>query len=331
MQSVSVDRRVSFGGEIVEIPLNLIDPGRINIRSSLGDLDDLKDSVAQYGLLSPILVRNVASSRYEVVAGNRRLKVFEDLGFRRIPASIIQAGDKECYEVYLTENVQRQTLDPFEEARAFYNYVCSKGKRGLGYGSVTELAMRIGKSQEYVSNRIGLLRLRKSTLRQMLGERKLTISHVEGLVSISDNPVAVKELSALIATHRISVRVLEKTVQLIKSGVGTARALELARIESGMGLESTSLGCSSDRLNELLRRTKRILEYTLSYIDTTLPELEKEPATYRCLVENVRLPIHKAIDGAIACQKRHRRINIEGENSQEAIGKHERRPRMVNS
>lgn len=291
-------------GKTYEIPLGFIFPSRAAVRSSLGDLDGLKDSISQQGLLSPILVRRIRPSRYEVIAGYRRLKAYRALGLSRIPAKIIEADDKRSFEVFLTENVQHQTLDPLDEARAFYNYVCSKERHGLGYGSVAELARRIGKSQEYVSNRIGLLRLPESTIRQLLSEGKLTVSHIEELASISDNPVAAQELANLIATHRISVRVLEKTVQLIKSGVGTTRALLLAKIESDMRLESTPLNRGSERTKELLQRTKRILEATLSYLDNTLPDLEKEPDIYRYWAENVRRPVHKAIDGTIVCQRK---------------------------
>ncbi|MDA4124643.1 MAG: ParB/RepB/Spo0J family partition protein [Thaumarchaeota archaeon] len=309
MQSLQKGCEDSFHGETADILLYLIHSGKPNTRSNLGDLEGLGDSISQHGLINPILVRRVGASRYEVVAGSRRLKTFERLGYPSIPAIIIEADDKKCFEISLTENVQRQTLDPLDEARAFYDYVCSKEEDGLGYGSITQLAKRIGKSQEYVSNRIGLLRLPKSTLRQLLGERKLSVSHVEELASISENPMAVKELADLIATRRISVRVLEKAVQLIKNGLETARALDLAEVESDMRLESTELDQDPDLVNMLMKRSKRVLEAALSYLDNTAPELEKEPTIYSYWLENVRLPVHKAIDGAIVCQKRALRAN----------------------
>lgn len=321
MQVAPTLRVGGLEGVVMNIPLRQIDSGKTNIRSGLGDLSDLEASVVQLGLLSPILVRGTQSSRYEVIAGNRRLRVYARLGIPVIPARVIQATDKECYEISLAENVQRRTLDPIEEARAFYNYVCSKQRRGLGYGSISELARRIGKSQEYISNRIGLLRLRESTLREMLGEKKLTVSHVEELVSISNHPVAVKELSDLIANHRISVRVLERSVQLIKCGVETNRALELAKIESSMRLESKPSDRGNDRVSGLLGKTKRILEYALSYIDTTLPELGDEPGTCEDWVDRVRLPVHRAIDGVIACQKTHGRVVKSGHPLQHPLSR----------
>jgi ParB family chromosome partitioning protein len=238
--------------------------------------------------------------------------VVADLGLPTIPARVVEADDKECYEIFLVENLQIETLTPIDEAHAFYRYVSSKEKRGLGYGSITELAKTIGKSQEYVSNRIGLLRLRASTLRQLLDEKGLSVSHVEELASISDNRAAVDELSKLVSSNRIPVRVLEKAVRLVRIGVEVSRALELAKIESEMGLASEKSDCETNQLERFLARSKMILESTLSYLDNALSELENEPEVYRYWVKNVRLPVHKAIDGTIVCQKRLSRKGMEG-------------------
>lgn len=290
----------------------------------LRDLAGLRDSIFQHGLFSPILVREVGRSTYEVVVGHRRLKAFEDLGLPTIPAKVIKANDRESYEIFLAENVQRDALDPLDEARAFYDYACSEERHGLGYGSITELAKRIGKSQEYVSNRISLLRLPESTLRQLLDEKKLTVSHMEELASISNNPTAVKELADLIGSHRISVRVLEKAVQLIRCGIETSRAVELAEIESGMKVESSGADRSPDRVITIMRRTKRVLEATLAYLDNTSPELEGEAPVYRYWLENVRLPVHRAIDGAIVCMKRTGAIGTASASRRKARGKRKR-------
>ena len=304
MQRVRTSCGDSSQKEVVEIPLSMVGPNRLGVRSSLGDLDALRESIVRYGLLSPILVRETGPSRYEVVAGNRRLRACESLGLPTIAANIIEANDKECFEIFLTENVQRDTLDPLDEARAFYSYISSEGRHGLGYGSVSELARKIGKSQEYVSNRMGLLRIPEPILRQLLGNGRLTVSHVEELASLSDNPTAVKQLANLAVSQKVSVRVLEKAVQFVKEGVETERALELARIESDMRVESLKMAPGSDRVNVLLRRTKKVLESTLAYLDNTSPEIRAETAVYEYWLENVRLPIHHAIDGAIVCLKK---------------------------
>lgn len=302
---------------IVDIPLQQVFPSKLNIRSEIGELDGLKESIAEHGLLSPIIVRRMAPSRYEVIAGNRRLRAVSELGLTKVRARVIEAEGKECFEVSLIENVQRQTLDPLDEARAFYSYVSSRARHGLAYGSVTELARRIGKSKEYVSNRIGLLRLPEPIVRQLLNDERLTVSHMEELASLSGNPAAARELAELMTSHRISVRVLEKTVQLIKGGMETSRALFLAKIESDMRLERSPSDSEPDRENEMLRRSKRVLEATLSYLDNTIPELEKEPSVYEYWTENVRLPVHRAIDGIIVCQRRLMRTSVDAAGTPE--------------
>jgi len=304
VQSAACDCESALGGELVELQLDEIIPGKLDIRSSPGDLDGLETSIISHGLLNPIVVRRIHSSHYEVIAGHRRFQAVSELGLSKIPARVVEANDKESYEIFLVENLQHQTLDPLDEARAFHRYVSSKEENGLGYGSVTELAKRIGKSQAYVSNRISLLRLGESTVRTLLEERGLSVSHVEELASISDNPAGVEELASLIAKKRISVRVLESTIQLLKSGLSTSRALELASIESDLGFSSTQSSQLSNLPEDLLKRTKRVLEATLSYVDSTQPELQTHKVVYYYWARNVRAPIHRAIDGAIICQKR---------------------------
>ncbi len=113
----------------------------------------LVESIREHGLLEPIVVRPV-KGRFEVVAGNRRLKACKLLRHKRIRCMVLDLDDKSSFEIALTENIQRKTLDPIEEAVAFKRY-CDE----LGWGGQSELAKKIGKSQEYISHRIALLDL----------------------------------------------------------------------------------------------------------------------------------------------------------------------------
>jgi ParB family chromosome partitioning protein len=117
------------------------------------DISELVASIKEHGLLEPIIVRPVGR-RFEVVAGNRRLRACKLLRYRRVKCIIAGLDDSEAYEVALAENVQRRTLDPLEEAMAFKKY-CDK----FGWGSQTKLAKKLGKSQEYISHRMKLLEL----------------------------------------------------------------------------------------------------------------------------------------------------------------------------
>lgn len=135
------------------------------LRASLDHLDDLADSIKQHGLLQPIVVRPMEEG-YEVVAGNRRLEAFRLLKLRRIECHVVELSDKEAYEVALVENVQRKSMNPIEEAIALSKYA-----EYSGWGGITELAKRIGRSQEFVTKRIQLLRLSTKIQEEIIRQR----------------------------------------------------------------------------------------------------------------------------------------------------------------
>jgi ParB family transcriptional regulator, chromosome partitioning protein len=120
---------------------------------NLDNLSDLGESIRQHDLLQPIVIRPMQHV-YEVVAGNRRFAATKLIGLRKISCHVIDLSDREAYEVALVENVQQKTMNPIEDAIAFSRYVES-----YGWGGVTDLSKRIGRSQEFVTRRIQLLRL----------------------------------------------------------------------------------------------------------------------------------------------------------------------------
>jgi ParB family chromosome partitioning protein len=111
---------------------------------SLDNLGELAESIRQHGLLQPIVVRPMPQF-YEVVAGNRRFAATKLLGLRKISCHLVDLSDREAYEIALVENLQHRTMNPMEEAIAFSQYVASHG-----WGGVTDLSKRIGRSQEFV-------------------------------------------------------------------------------------------------------------------------------------------------------------------------------------
>ncbi|MGC8912085.1 MAG: ParB/RepB/Spo0J family partition protein, partial [Nitrososphaeria archaeon] len=133
-----------LSGFIEELEVYRIHSPKYSLRSDLGRLDELITSIEEKGLLEPIVVRPVEDG-FEVVAGCRRLEACKRLGWRKIPCHIIELDDREAYEVSLIENLQHKTLDPIEEALAFKRYVDE-----YGWGGMSELARRVGKSVQYV-------------------------------------------------------------------------------------------------------------------------------------------------------------------------------------
>ncbi|HET7147005.1 MAG TPA: ParB/RepB/Spo0J family partition protein [Candidatus Nitrosopolaris sp.] len=157
--------RMSYLGILQAINIGKIRHSPYQFRMDLDDLDDLASSIKEHGLLQPILVRPM-QHEYEVVAGNRRLAASKLLKLRKISSHIIDLSDKEAYELGLVENVHHKTMNPIEEAIAFNQYV-----EGRGWGGITQLAARIGRSQEYVTKRIQLLRLPQNIRNEIIRQR----------------------------------------------------------------------------------------------------------------------------------------------------------------
>jgi ParB family transcriptional regulator, chromosome partitioning protein len=288
------------------VPIASINHSRFNIRSELGDLKELEESIAQHGLLSPIIVRTTRDPDYfELVSGSRRLEAMRELGHSAISAIITDLDEKSVFEVFLAENLQRETLTPLEEARAFYAYIGPKERKCFSYGKVSELARKIGKSQEYISTRIKLLRLSEVLMRRLFEQKNFTVSHAEELASLSDQPDKVEALGDLLLSQKITVRELEKAVPLIKAGIDIARAVELAKVECSFKMDGDGHGSSKSgtKVETMLVRSKLMLESALSYIDNAGRDLECEPEIYESWIREVRLKVHDAIDGIIGCEK----------------------------
>ncbi|MGH2639935.1 MAG: ParB/RepB/Spo0J family partition protein, partial [Rhabdochlamydiaceae bacterium] len=291
---------------VTALSVSSISPSKFQVRKEVGALEELKRSILEKGLLHPIIVRRMENSSYEVVAGNRRLEAFRSLGRSSIPGIVTDLNDRHAFEVMITENIQRQTLSPLEEASAYYAYVGPREKNCYEYGKISELARRIGKSQEYVSNRIRLLRLPESLLRKLFGQSHFTVSHAEELAALSHNPKQVEELSLLLLSQKLSVRELERAIPLIKSGIDTNRAVEFAKVESNFKVEWNYQSDKDDNITTLMKRTELILKSALSYIDNAGMDLEHDKALQKEWISDVRLKVHDAISGVIKCRKMHK-------------------------
>ena len=176
-----------------------------NIRQIVSDTDELAKSIEQKGLLQPILVRTM-DGYFEVVAGNRRFFACKALGWKKIACQIIELDDKQAFEVSLIENIQRKTISPLDEATAFKVYVSD-----FGWGGVSDLASRIGKSLSYITKRIKLLKLPPDVLESIMN-RRLDTSIAEELFSIKDENKQ-STLANLIADRRLSLRMTRKLLK----------------------------------------------------------------------------------------------------------------------
>ena len=168
-------------GVLENISISQIKPFKFFYRNDDNDeeIKNLQFSLRQHGLLQPIIVRNLGSF-YEIVTGHRRYKACKALGWRTILCHVIDATDKEAYEISLMSNIQRKQLNPIEEAKAFDKYLSN-----YKWGNITELADKIGKSRSYIYRRLKLLDFPLDII-TAISNSKIDPSIIEELASIKD-------------------------------------------------------------------------------------------------------------------------------------------------
>lgn len=171
-------------GIIEDVDISKIQSSRYSVyrHEQYALVDELMISIKNKGLLQPIIVRTI-SDGYEIVAGNRRLSACKSLGWKKILCHVVSLSDKEAYEISLTENIQRRSMSVLEEAEAFSDYVVK-----FGWGGVSELASRVGKSTSYVDKRIKLRSLPKDVL-ESLANSSINTAVAEELIYLDKTEI----------------------------------------------------------------------------------------------------------------------------------------------
>ncbi|HDK27485.1 MAG TPA: ParB/RepB/Spo0J family partition protein [Candidatus Atribacteria bacterium] len=169
-------------------------------------MEELKESIKTHGMIQPIVVREIATG-YELVAGERRLRAAKEIGMKRIPAIIKNFSNEKSLEIALVENIQREDLNPIEQANAF--------KRLADEFKLTqqELAEVTGKSRSLISNTIRLLKL-DPDIQRNIAERKISFGHAKLLLGIEDEEMQ-RIIGNRIISSGLSVRATEKLIKII--------------------------------------------------------------------------------------------------------------------
>ena len=189
--------------EIVDIKLDELRSNPYQPRKVFDQdaLQELADSIKQHGVFQPIIVKKSIKG-YEIIAGERRVKASKLAGLDTVPAIVREFDDTEMMEIALLENLQREDLNPFEEANAYVKIMEAKNL------THEELAKVLGKSQSYVTNTIGLLRLPEN-IRDLVINGKLSMTHARILSKMSDLST-INMLADRIVKENLSVRDLEE-------------------------------------------------------------------------------------------------------------------------
>ena len=213
--------------------LSQVDPNRSQPRRIFEEdaLDELADSIRQFGVLQPILVQK-KDGRYEIIAGERRWRACRKAGLKEIPAIIREYSDQETLELSLIENIQREDLNPIEEAKAFKSLLDEFGLRQ------EDLAARVSKSRTAITNSVRLLKL-DERVQDMIIQKEISMGHARALI-----PVEIPEeqflIAQQIADRHLSVRDVEKLIKKRKA--------------SGAALKKKNPGAETDPALELSYR-----------------------------------------------------------------------------
>lgn len=206
--SVEVAKSENKGPETI-VKITKVEPNRKQPRKNFDEdaLQELADSIKQFGLLQPILVQD-RKDYYEIIAGERRWRAAKLAGLKEVPVIIREYTEKEIVEISLIENIQREDLNPIEEAQAY--------KRLLEEFNMKqdEVAERISKSRSAVTNSIRLLKL-SNEVQQMLIDDMITTGHARALLSIEDKELQYS-LAQRIFDEKLSVRDVEKIMKSLQ-------------------------------------------------------------------------------------------------------------------
>ncbi len=191
--------------DILEIPLSEIRSNPYQPRKTFNEesLQELADSIKEYGIVEPIIVKKSIKG-YELIAGERRTKAAKLAGLETIPAIIKEFDDQEMMEVALIENIQREDLNPIDEALAYDKII------KMSHMTQEEFARKFGKSRSHVTNMLGLLNLPDKT-KQLVLENKISMGHARALSKLNDDEY-ISKLANRVINESLSVRDLERLI-----------------------------------------------------------------------------------------------------------------------
>lgn len=194
---------VSNETKVWQIAIDKMVPGLYQPRRNFNkeSIEELANSIKENGILQPIVVRKRSAGGFEIIAGERRWRAAQVAGLHEVPALIKTIQDKEALQLAIIENVQREDLDPIEEAEGYQRLI-----EEFSY-SQQEVAEKVGKERSSVANALRLLALPK-TLKELLIEKKINVGHAKVLLSVTD-PALQSRLGIMTVEKNLSVRALE--------------------------------------------------------------------------------------------------------------------------
>ena len=256
MNGLGTGLGVLFGGDdiddsdsqLLNLPISKVEPRMEQPRQFFDEaaLQDLADSISQYGLIQPITVRKLDTGYYQIIAGERRWRAARLAGLREVPVRVIEADDRRTAELALVENLQREDLNPIEEAKGYKTLMEEYGL------TQEETAKSVGRSRPAITNALRLLSLSKPVL-EMVEKGQLSAGHARALIPIED---ASKQLQA-------AQEVRDKTLSVRKTEQLAARLIREPEQEKQKNSKDVKVDYSAEvsrQLSELLGRKVRLID-----------------------------------------------------------------------
>jgi len=284
------------------LPLDSIRSPKILVRESQASsardntVRELAASMRQHGLLHPIIVRPIEEG-FEIVAGNRRFEACRLLRWKYIPAKIRELSEKDAFEIQLVENIQRMTLNPIDEARAFKKYT-----REFGWGGESDLSRIISKSEQFVSNRIQLLRLPKDIIDE-ISQNKLKVSHAQEIINLEENEQKI--INDAIISENLTVRDIRDITK--NSKLNKKKKMETEAMEQDYDYINSKMSEPNDSIRQqtrVLKKAMLCLRVSLYRLDSLIHETNEKLSRYEHpeiddILMQFRLEIHSMMDKSI--------------------------------
>lgn len=209
LDALMLDNSTDEESGALMLKLHEIEPNRDQPRKVFDEdaLAELAESIAQHGIIAPLLVRPLPEGGYQIIAGERRWRAARMAGLTEVPVLVREISDSEIMELALVENLQREDLNPIEEAEGLQTLIETYGM------TQEEAAQKVGKSRPAIANTMRLLMLPESVL-QLVRESKITAGHARALLSLSDDE-KINKLAAEIVEKGLSVRDTERLVKFM--------------------------------------------------------------------------------------------------------------------
>lgn len=259
-----VKLKSEHAADAVMMDITKVEPNREQPRQKFDEdaLLELAESIKQFGVLQPLLVQE-KDDYYEIIAGERRWRAAKLAGVKKIPVIIKKLTAQEIMEISLIENIQREDLNPIDEATSISNIIKLRGY------TQEEFASKFGKSRTYVTNILGLLKL-PDEVKKLVEKRNLSMSHARVLSKIEDSDLVV-ELAKKVITDNLSVHDLEKMSQEERQ-VTKNISPKKKSIDTKYRMYENIL---MDKLNQKVRVNKNKVEIYFGGIDELEELLEK--------------------------------------------------------